>query len=212
MTEAMQCTGGGDDPASTSKPMDGASTASSSQSDQQQPLSSSSPFSSSPSRPLRTPPPDEQYVHVVHFLELLVQCFVQKVPPACEHKVSASAAQRSRACRYAPCVRCSSSSAQVLLSAQCASFPSAPHPTPLPHTSLHAHKQAYLEWLQTGKQLWLHMLMDCPCTGDCAVPGCQNARAVLQHRLTCQVRVPLALEGAVLACYHQVAAACASSE
>jgi len=53
---------------------------------------------------------------------------------------------------------------------------------------LRTYIQDQMEWLRAGKQLWHHLL--CECTTDytnCSYPGCQNARAVLRHRVACQV-------------------------
>ncbi|KAF5826290.1 hypothetical protein DUNSADRAFT_3744 [Dunaliella salina] len=72
------------------------------------------------------------HTQVIYFLELLLQCFVQKAPSG-------------------------------------------------------KFTQEQANWLPLGKQLWQHLLADCPSMDpSCAYPGCQNARAVLRHRVACQ--------------------------
>jgi len=44
-----------------------------------------------------------------------------------------------------------------------------------------------LHWTSFAKELWLHILQDCDMTPDCTHPGCCNARAVINHMLTCKV-------------------------
>lgn len=43
-----------------------------------------------------------------------------------------------------------------------------------------------LEWSGMGRELWMHMLLECP--GACGRPECHSARKVVHHLLTCKVR------------------------
>jgi hypothetical protein len=49
-----------------------------------------------------------------------------------------------------------------------------------------------VHWTSFAKELWLHVLQDCDMSPDCTHPGCCNARAVINHMLTCKVRAAAA--------------------